>query len=118
MTCSHFIMADEEEVWVQLYIGERECGRAFPIDIASLAKDRIHELTEAVHQANNNVLGHCNAAQLVVYNPGTEIPLDKEAPLNAWDGLPKDTTGLNAIRVVAPDLEQQGKNFIMLSFLR
>jgi hypothetical protein len=34
-------MADE--VWVQLYIGEDKSGDVFPIEIASLSKDRINE---------------------------------------------------------------------------
>jgi hypothetical protein len=98
-----------EEVWVQLYIGKDKSGRVFPIEIASLSKDRINDLANAVYEANNNVLGHCNAAQLVVYKAGTELPPKEEDPLDPGEAVPTDTTSKNPLRVLAP-VNQQGKN--------
>jgi hypothetical protein len=90
-------------VWVQLYIGEAKCGEVFDIDHVP---KNISALKKAVYDAMDKDLGHCNAARLVVYSTGTDFPKEEEVPLNAWDGVPKDTTGPNPIRVVAPDLLQ------------
>jgi hypothetical protein len=109
-------MADEE-VWVQLYTGNGKNGRVFSIPFANLGgKKRIQELATAVYQAKDKSLGHCNAADLFVYKAGTGVPESKDVPLNSWDGVPKDTTGPDPLRVVAPE-QQQGKNFMVLSFL-
>jgi hypothetical protein len=88
-------------VWVQLYIGGKESGEVFPVDLNVDASKCVHALKEAVYQANNNVLGHCNAPQLVVYN-------NEKVKLNPWDGVPKDTNGPNPLVVEAPaQLNQQ-----------
>jgi hypothetical protein len=99
-----------EEVWVQLYIGKDKSGQVFPIEIASLSKDRINDLANAVHQANSNSLGHCDASQLFVYKAGTELPPKEEDPLRPSLIVPKDTTDENPLRVLAPENKQQGKN--------
>jgi hypothetical protein len=58
-------------VWVQLYIGNDKSGRVFDIDHAP---EYIGALTRAVHQARGKSLGHCDAADPLVYAPGTEQP--------------------------------------------
>jgi hypothetical protein len=108
-----------EEVWVQLYIGKDKSGRVFPIEIASLPKDRINDLADAVHQAKGKSLGHCNAADLVVYKAGTELPPKEEDPLRPSLIVPKDTTDENPLRVLAPavKLNQQGmQELVMLCY--
>ena len=113
-------MADDKgEVWVQLYVGEDKSGHVFPIEIASLAKDRIHELTEAVKDKRPNRLAHCDAADLAVYNPGTEFPRNEEDKVDPGDDVSEyTTTSKNPLRVVAPENKQQGKNlWCFLSFL-
>jgi hypothetical protein len=112
----HTIMT--EEVWVQLYIGKDKSGRVFPIEIASLSKDRINDLADAVYEANGNSLGHCNAAQLVVYKAGTELPRKEEDPLDPWTKVPTDTIGEKPLCVVAPaNVNQQGKNLSCFHYL-
>ena len=97
-------MADKE-VWVQLYIGKTKSGEVFSIHPVP---NNVDHLKKQVYQDSDKVLGHCNAQHLVFYNQGTELPTE-EAPLNAWDGVPKDTTGQNPLRVVAP-VNQSGRN--------
>ena len=94
-------MADEE-VWVQLYIGNDKSGGAFPIEIASLRKDRIHDLAKAVYEAKDKSLGHCDAADLLVYKAGTDFPAEGEAPLGPGKAVPTGTTDENPLVVVAP----------------
>ena len=90
-------------VWVQLYIGKDKRGRVFGIDIASLdGKKRIQELATAVYQTTDKSLGHCNAADLVVYKAGTECPGEGEDELEPDIRVPNDTTDENPLRVVAP----------------
>jgi hypothetical protein len=96
-----------KKVWVQLYIGEDKSGRAFKIEVD--VKGDFDDLANAVYEANNNFLGHCNAAQLVVYNTGTDLPRQEEVKLDPGDPVPKVTTSRNPLRVVAPATED-GKN--------
>jgi hypothetical protein len=97
-----------KKVWVQLYIGEDKSGRAFKIEVDG--KGDVDDLANAVYEANNNVLGHCNEAQVVVYNPGTEIPLNEGDKLDPGDAVSEHTTSSKyPLRVVAP-ANQSGKN--------
>jgi hypothetical protein len=73
-------------------------------------------LTEAVYQAKDKSLGHCNAVDLVVYSAGTEFPKEEDE-LRPGKPVPTDSTDEKPLRVVAPENKQQGKNFMMLSFL-
>jgi hypothetical protein len=101
------------DVWVQLYIGENKCGDVFDIDHVP---KNISALKKAVYDAMDKDLGHCDAARLYVYEPGAEFPQD-EALLSPWDDVPKDTTGPNPLRVVAPAIENRtGKNSMVISF--
>jgi hypothetical protein len=89
--------------------------RVFPIEIASLSKDRINDLADAVHQAKGKSLGHCNAADLVVYEAGTNFPRKEEVKLSPSSIVPKNTTDENTLRVLAAaNLNQHGKNVSVL----
>jgi hypothetical protein len=99
-----------EVIWVQLYIGKDKSGRAFKMEVD--VKGDVDDLANAVYEANNNVLGHCNAAQLVVYKAGTELPPKEEDPLDPGEAVPTDTTSKNALRVLAPE---QSKNVRVLT---
>jgi hypothetical protein len=46
-TCSYLLVVMSKEVWIQLYAGETKSGNNFPIEIASLSKGRIADLTKA-----------------------------------------------------------------------
>jgi hypothetical protein len=98
----------DDEVWVQLYIGEDKCGDVFDIDHVP---KNISALKKAVYDAMDKDLGHCNAARLVVYNRGTGVPEGKEVPLRPGKAVPTGTTDENPLRVVAPAIEEnrQGK---------
>jgi hypothetical protein len=95
-----------EEVWVQLYIGKDKSGDVFDIDHVP---NNISALKKAVHQANSNSLGHCDASQLFVYKAGTESPRIEEVKLRPSSIVPKTTTDENPLRVLAP-VNQSGKN--------
>jgi hypothetical protein len=74
-------------VWVQLYIGGKESGSPFKIRVEG--ESDIDDLRNAVYPAKDKSLGHCNAADLLVYNnekvkldPRDPVPMDtKEKPL-------------------------------------
>jgi hypothetical protein len=93
----HSIMADE--VWVQLYIGEDKSGDVFDIDYVP---NNVSALKKAVHQANGNSLGHCDARQLDVYKAGTQFPSKEEDKLRPGSIVPKDATDETPLRVLAP----------------
>jgi hypothetical protein len=100
-------MAEEDEVWIQLYIeGQGKIGRAFCIEISSLSKDRIDDLAKAVYKAGEKSLGQCDAFQLEIFKAGTEFPPKEEDKLRPGKPVPKGTTDENPLRVVAPDLLQ------------
>ena len=113
-------MADEDKVWVQLYIiGETDAGRSFKV----VAKGDIYDLQEAVKEKRPNRLSHVDAADLKVYEPGIDFPAEGEEQLDADKPVSNYTTEFqNPLRVVAPENvnqqqnKQQGKNFMMLSF--
>ena len=92
-------------VWVQLYIGKAETGRAFSIAVDSLPNHNVDDLTTAVKEKCPNVLAHCDAFQLTVYNPGGEFPKEDDK-LSPGKPVPTNTTDENPLRVVA----QAGKN--------
>jgi hypothetical protein len=74
-----------EIAWIQLFIRGNDNsvvkrGQAFRVNIAGLSY--IDDLKKAVVKEMDKSLGHCNAANLVVYTAGTEIPTDEEVPLN------------------------------------
>jgi hypothetical protein len=103
----------DEEVWVQLYIGEDKSGEVFSIQPVP---KHIDDLKKAVHQAMDTSLGHCNVAHLLVYKAGTQFPSKEEDKLRPSSSVPKDTNDEKPVRVLAPaNVNQQGKNFIMLS---
>jgi hypothetical protein len=95
-------MADE--IWVQLYIGEDKSGDVFKM--GARGNQDIDDLKKAVHQARGKSLGHCDAADLLVYKAGTQFPSKEEDKLRPSSSVPKDTTDENPLRVVAPDLLQ------------
>jgi hypothetical protein len=102
-----------EEVWVQLYIEKDKSGQVFDIEIASFPRNRISVLARAVHQARGKSLGHCDAADLVVYKAGTEFPPKEEDKLDPGEAVPADTTSKSPLRVLAPAIaNQQGKNLL------
>jgi hypothetical protein len=109
-------MADNE-VWVQLYVGEAKCGRVFSIDIENLVgKKRIQELTEAVYEKCDDELTHCKAWKLFVYKAGTDVPPKEEDKLDPGDAVSTHTTknsSKHPLRVVAPAIlnQQPGKNY-------
>jgi hypothetical protein len=100
-------MAEEDEVWVQLYIGEDKCGDVFRLKME--VKHIIEDLKVAVYQARGKYLGHCDAASLFVYKAGTEFPPKEEDKLRPGKPVPKGNEN-PLLRVVAP-ATLAGKNF-------
>jgi hypothetical protein len=93
-------MAEEDEVWVQLYIeGQGKIGDVFELQ---QVPRNIDALKRAVYQARGKYLGHCDAASLFVYKAGTEFPPKEEDKLRPGKPVPKGTTDENPLRVVAP----------------
>jgi serine/threonine protein kinase len=107
-----------EVTWVQLYIGKDKGGDVFKIRVG--ANQDIDDLKKAVHQAKGKSLGHCNAADLVVYEAGTELPRKEEVKLRPSSIVPKNTTDENPLRVLAPavKLNQQQQRQISLAHFR
>jgi hypothetical protein len=101
---AHPIMTDNE-VWVQLYIGKTKSGEVFSI---RPVPNNVDHLKKAAYAAKDKSLEHCNAADLVVYNAGTDFPKEEEVPLFPDDHVSIDTTARNPLRVVAPE-KQPGK---------
>ena len=104
-------------VWVQLYVGKGKSGEVF--DLEPVPKN-ISALKKAVKAELLNDLAHCDAAQLVVYkySPDTEDSPKEQDKLWPDIAVPNDTSARTPLRVVAPAIEnQQGKNFMVLSFL-
>jgi Crinkler effector protein N-terminal domain len=95
----------DNEVWVQLYIGEEECGGAFKVKTA--ANGDIDDLKKAVKKERTNDLAHCDAARLAVYSAGTEFPKEEDE-LRPGKPVPTDSTDESPLRVVAPE-KQPGK---------
>jgi hypothetical protein len=100
-------MAEENNiiVWVQLYIGEDKSCDVFKMRVG--ANHDIDDLKKAVHQARGKSLGHCDAADLVVYKAGTEFPTKEEDKLRPSLIVPTDTTDENPLRVLAPLSQEQ-----------
>ena len=110
------------QIWVQLYIENKgKKGGPFSIDFTSLNNDSIEDFAEAVCEKRPKALGHCEAADLVVFEAGTEFPFTEENKLEPDDNVPKDTTAKNPLRVVAPAVAQyeQGRSlgFLLMKFL-
>ena len=98
----------DKEVWFQLYI--TDTGKSGPVFRVENQRD-VFALAAAVYQAKDKSLGHCNAADLVFYKPGTEFPPKEKDRLRPTWSVTQDTTDENPIRVVAPAMaEQQGKS--------
>jgi hypothetical protein len=95
----------DNEVWVQLYIGEVKSGQAFDVDHVPT---NISALKKAVKKERSNGLGHCDAADLAVYKAGTDVPPKEEAPLRPDKPVPPGSTYDEPLRVVAPE-KQPGK---------
>jgi hypothetical protein len=107
--------ADKGKVWVQLYIGEEECGSAFKVLVE--ATGDIDDLTKAVYQANDKVLGHCNPPQLAVYKAGTDVPPKEEDKLRPGKPVPTDSTDENPLCVLAPAREVNQRGTLAFSIL-
>jgi HNH endonuclease len=71
------IMASK--VWVQLYVGEAKSGDALRLKIE--ANQEIEDLKKAAYDAKDKSLGHCNAADLLVYAPDTERPFSEQTSI-------------------------------------
>ena len=107
----------DKEAWVQLYMedaGKR--GGPFSIDISK--KKRIGHLADAVYKKMKNVLPHCGAPELVVFEPGTEYPSKEEKILDAWTDVPPGIAGPKPLRVVAPARTDQVHNEDVLTGLK
>jgi hypothetical protein len=113
-TIIHNIMAEEVKVLIQLYVGEGMCGRVFQVRVG--VNQNIDDLANAVYQAMGTSLGHCDAADLVVYKAGTEFPPKEEDKLRYSLIVPRDTTEDNPLRVLAPAKQQQANGKKCLSF--
>jgi hypothetical protein len=101
-------MAEEDEVWIQLYIeGQGKIGRAFKIRVEAQAD--IDDLAKAVYKDGGKSLEHCEAFQLEIFKAGTEFPPKEKDKLRPGKPVPKDTTDENPLRVMAP-VNQSGKN--------
>ena len=92
-------MADDDEVWVQLYIeGKGKKGNVFTVQ----RQRDLYDLAERVYEERPKSLWHCKATDLVFYMPGTEFPTNKKDKLSVDMPVPLRITGPNPLRVVAP----------------
>ena len=95
-------------VWFQLFVeGDGKNGDPFPIDSDKLPRRMIFEVAMTAYKAKDKSLGHCNAADLVVYKAGTAFPPNKEDRLRSSMPVPEDTTYENPLRVLAPAIKDQ-----------
>ena len=114
-------MSDAFYVWCQLYFrGEGDPG-AQPIKIKDLQGDTdISDLKERIYAKKDKKLGHCNADDLLVYRPGTDLMANPDScirpdkPLSELLDELKDqtppTSAQHPLMVVAEAPPQQRQN--------
>jgi hypothetical protein len=85
--------------WIQLYCGEEAVG--IPIEIVA-ARNAYH-LTELVKEKRAVALQYCDAADLVVYPPGTPLnDLSNNNRLGPVESVPGGRTEAQPLIVMAP----------------
>ena len=108
-----------ESVWIQLFFdddGKYTKSGEDPIQLRLAVNSNIYDLKEAVYQAKDKSLGHCNAADLLVCMvvDGTRVKLDPGDTVSEYR-----TTSKEPLLVEAPaqvHVKESGKNFYQCIF--
>jgi hypothetical protein len=90
-------------VWAQLYFEGKGDPDGNPMQLEGILRN-VYALTKAVKEERSMALSHCDAALLIVYPPGTIVPIQKGTrDVKSWEAVPNDATGESPIIVVAPE---------------